>query len=769
MATVQLEKRPEPVEEGYKRVEDVRFLKGRGNFLDDMHPENVAYMGIVRSPYSHAIVKGVDFSRARESEDFIDGISGEDLRGIIQPVSGNPRQKQAPRYHLATGKTRFTGEAVAAFVAKSRYAVEDLIELVHVEYEALPSILTIEEAKNGKAKVYDEWEDNVVFRHEIKKGDASRAISESKYVVNARLGIKRQHGAPIEPRSVVASYDPDEDIYHVFGTVQGAHRLQNYLSNEMKLPANKFHVVVRDVGGAFGAKGANSYPEPLLACILSKKTGLTIKWTSTRTEDMLESAPGRDQYCDIQLASNELGRITALKTMIEADVGVSGTLSLSVMLTMSLLPGAYNIPNLDLVGVAYATNKAPIGPVRGAGRPEAIFFIERAVDMMSEKLSVDPIEFRMKNLVQPDEMPFANGAGSVYDSGNFQLLVRRLIKESDYKSLLDWRDQINRSGLDEMVAGVGMCVEVEDTGSLLKETAKVAVGVDGKITVWTGSSPHGQGLETTLAQLASKELNVRIDQVNVLWGDTFNLPTSIGTFGSRSMATGGSAVVDACRKLKAEIANRVSKIHPTRPDEISLENGQVFSVDRDLDGKVSKREKILSLSSLIEQTGPIESFTEYTAKGVPFASGAHLCALTVDRKSGLVHLQKYVAIADSGIVVNPVIVDGQLHGGIVHGIGGTLLEQVLYSNDGQLLTSNFLDYTIPTALEIPRQMVIAHVETPSTMTLNGAKGVGESGTIAAYPAIFNALNDALRATGSRNRINYAPAFPETIASAFTDK
>lgn len=738
-------------DKNFRRVEDERFLVGRGQYVDNIKPENPLHLGIVRSTYPHAEIIRIDFSKASENPSFVLGLTGNDIKDISQPITTNPAQKHANRFQLAVGKTRYVGEPVAAFVSKNKYAVEDIVELVEIEYRVLPSVLTIEESKIAETLLYDDWNDNVAFRRSVKKGNAEEAISSSKHSIRARIGIRRQEGVPIEPRSVVVYYDESHDSYTVHGTVQSPHGLRNYLSTELRLPAEKFHIIVKDVGGGFGTKGAQSYPEPLLACIFAKRTGSAIKWTSTRTEDFLEAAAGRDQYCDIELACDENLKITALRARSESDVGVSGTLSISVGLSIMLLPGAYKIPNLDLEGVAYVTNKAPLGPVRGAGRPEAAFFIERAIDILAGELSLDPLSLRMKNLIRSEEMPYDNGTGFVYDSGNFQLLLEKL--EDDYSQLKKWRQEVNSKG-DRFLAGVGICIEVEDTGSQFKETAREILNEQGKLKVLTGSSPHGQGLETTLALLASKELGVPFEDVSVSWGDTASLPWSIGTFGSRSVAVGGSAVVDATRKVRADALVRASKISGIKEEELSIEQGYIIKRGE------SEKRKIMKLSSLTESTGPIESYSEFALKGMPFASGAHLCGVLIDKETGIVEVKKYFAVDDCGVPINPVIVEGQLHGGIVHGIGGSLLEIMLYDSNGQPLTTNFLDYTIPTSNEVPREFEILRIETRSPLTLNGSKGVGESGTVGAYPAIFNALNDAI--SPLRNGLNIAPALPEEI-------
>lgn len=745
------------------RVEDIRLITGAGRYVDDINLENQAYLGIVRSPYPHAKIKKIDFSKAKASTEFITGLTGEDLIAEgTAPLTSFPMQKPANRYHLAVGKVRYAGEAVAAILVKSKYAVEDLIDEVEVEYEELPAVTSLEEAKNNTSLLYDEWKDNIALTGGSKRGDAEKAIESAAHVVKTRVGIRRQAGVPIEPRAVLVRYDKEKDLYDIYSTVQSANRLQVYLNGELRVPKEKLRVRVMDVGGGFGTKGAQSYPENLLSCVLSRKTGLPVKWVSTRSEDLLETAAGRDEYCDIVLACDKDARIVALKATVEGDVGVSGTLSRMALLTLNLIPGPYKIPNLDLKAIVYVTNKAPGGPMRGAGRPEGSYFIERAVDMLCRQIKMDSIEFRRRNIILPNEFPYENGAGFTYDGGNFPLLLDTLSKSSGYEELKKWRESTKQKfeRLEgRSLAGIGLCVEIEDTGVQLTESAKVVLDEKNRVTVYTGSSPHGQGLETTLAQLASEELGVPIEIVNVVWGNTELIPVGIGTFGSRSITTGGSSVVDASRKLKSLILEKAAEILGEKVETLDIKKGAAVR-------KSQPELSLLQFKEILERLkmNEISATSDYKLSAQTFSSGAHLCAVLVDPESGKIKISKYVAVDDCGKVINEAIVEGQVHGGVVHGVGGSILEEVVYDENGHLLTPNFLDYTIPSSMESPNIKVVS-VETPSKITLTGAKGIGESGTIAAYPAIINALNDALVQINEGIVFNIAPATPNAVVSA----
>jgi len=737
------------------RVEDVRLTTGAGQYVDDVKFENQTYLGIVRSPYPHAKITKIDFSKARESPDFVASLTGEELLKLgVSHLVQFPMQKPANRYPLAVGKTVYVGEAVAAVLARKKYAVEDLIDEVEVEYEELPAVVTIDDAKKNSTLIFESWKDNVAIRVEAKHGDVDSALKSAAFVVRERMGIERQAGVPIEPRAVAAKYDRAIGVFEVHTTVQSANRAQNYLTQEMSLPKEKFHVIVMDVGGGFGTKGAQSYPEPTLACIFARATGLPVKWTSTRTEDFLETAPGRDHYCDIELAADANGILLALRANLEMDIGVSGTLSVMSGLTLRLIPGAYRIPNLDLKSTAFVTNKPASGPVRGAGRPEACYFIERAIDILSQKMQIDPIELRRRNMILPREFPYDNGAGFTYDSANFPLLLDTMERAGKYTEELAWRDEFNRHSRKDntrLVAGVGICTEIEDTGSQFSETARLVLNISGDIVLYTGSSPHGQGLETTLAQLVSEELNVSMEKVRVVYGDTDLIPFGIGTFGSRSIAAGGSAAVEVARRLKAEILHNLKERGIDASDfsfsdhSILTPSGEAFQIDEML-GKLGIKE--------------LSASTEFKMSQSTFASGAHLCSIILDLDTGKIQIKKYVAVDDVGRIVNEQIVDGQIQGGVIHGVGGSIYESLAYDSECRPLATTFIDYLIPSAVEAP-DIEVVHVETPSNITLDGARGAGECGTVAAYPTVINAINDALREAGVAS-MNIAPASPERV-------
>ncbi|MGD0636746.1 MAG: xanthine dehydrogenase family protein molybdopterin-binding subunit [Nitrososphaerales archaeon] len=789
-----------------RRVEDPRFLTGAARFLDDVKEEGTAYMGFVHSPHPRARIKSIDLSMVRSSPAFIASLTGEDLiKAGIRPVAQNPwpRQRAAKRYHLAVDEVRFAGEPVAAILVSDAYSVEDLLEQVEVEYEPLPAVVTIEESKKGEILVYDDWKDNVSQTAEQRKGDPDRAISAAPHVIRRLLGIGRQAGAPIETHCVLVSYDRKRERFEVSATLQSVHGLQGQLASEFGLPKKRFHVKVVDVGGGFGSKGGQSYPWPLVACLFAKQTGLTVKWTASRMEEFLEGAAGRDEYCDVTLACDRDGKIVALKGRIECDMGVSGTQAHMPSLSMWTMAGPYDIPNLDLDVTAYVTNKMPSGPVRGAGAPEGCYFIERAMDEMAREIGLDPLELRRRNVVGPERS----------DGVDYQALMDTLARSSKYDELLRQRDEFNSgfmagmSSGPRLVMGIGMSLrggsEDEDdddeggwegeqgeggggqdwsapqqgTGgpaeewasesaevelSFMSEWGKVALDSGGQLTVYTGSSPHGQGHETTFAQLASEELGIPIDRIRVVWGDTDLVPFGVGTFGSRSAATGGSAVVDASRKLKARLLEIASKVLRVDKKSIAFAGGAIVEASR-------PKIVIATAPEILEKAGEkeVSADSTFTLGSMSYSSGVHLCALILDAETGVVSkIPKYVVVEDCGRMINAAIVEGQIRGGVAHGVSGCLFEGLRYDELGNLLTSTFADYAIPTSMDSP-EIQVFHRVTPSTVALNGVKGVGESGTNGSYAAVMNALNDALSRVRPGAQVNTAAATPDSIFASLS--
>ncbi|AKA48064.1 hypothetical protein IX51_01960 [uncultured archaeon] len=767
-----------------RRLEDPRLLTGKGKYLDDLKMEGQAFMGIVRSPYPHARIKSIDLSKLKSSPDFIAALTGEDLvREGVGKVADAPflPHKPANRYQLAVGKTRFVGEAVAAILVKRKNAVEDLIEEIEVDYEVLPAVPSIEESKRGGTLIYEDWGDNIPSSQTKRRGDAESAIAAAPHLISAREGIARQEAVPMEPRSVLVKYDEEPDIYEVYATTQSVHFLRQNLSTELKIPQSKFHVKVMDMGGGFGSKGGHSYPEPVLACLLSRQTGIPVKWTATRSEEFMESAGGRDEYCDVTLACDKNGRIVALKGRMECDVGVSDGMSFMSFATVGYMLGTYEIPNLDMSVQNYATNKMPVGPLRGAGRPEGVYFIERALDIMAKKIGIDPIEFRRLNIANPEST----------DSVGYLSLLDTLMESGHYKYALRWRDEFNSGNMKEndagnLIAGVGISLlggsaEIFSMRTILRgmtlrgfvglvrmlprfrsfmsEYGRAAVNKNGEVYIYTGSSSHGQGHETAFAQLASEELGVPIDKVKVVWGDTDQVPRGVGTFGSRSGAAGGSAVVDASRRLKSEILKRASKI--LRKDKSSLDfcNGNIVEANH-------QQNVLIKIGDILEKLGvkEISAISKYSSRSARDASAAHLCSVTLDPELGTVKIVKYLVVQDSGRIINKTIVEGQLHGGVVHAVSGSLFEKVAYDDQGNLLTGTMMDYNIATALDSP-DIEIIHRGTPFAGALNGVKGVGESGTMAGYAAVMNAINDALDHVRPGARIDLAPATPDAIIAA----
>lgn len=784
------------------RLEDARFLTGKGRFIGDLKIKGECFMGIVRSPYPHAYIKKIDFSEAKKSPYFLASLVGEDLlKENISPITQNPFpvQRRAPRYQLAVEKVRFMGEPVAAVLVSDKHYIEDIVDLIEVEYEPIPSIQSAEASASSDIRIYKEWNNNLSLESKLEQGDFYAVETASKTRITARLEIARQAAVPIEPRSVITNFDAESGIYTVYVTSQSVHDTKNQISKELGVRPSKVHVITMDVGGGFGSKSGQSYPEPLLACLFSKRTGHTVKWSATRTEEFYESATGRDMVCDVTMTCDEGGKISGLKADVLYNSGVTGTQAHMPSMSLSVMLHSYIIPNYQLTVKAYATNRMPMGPMRGAGIPEGYYIIERAMDLMAQKIGITPLEFRRNNL---KSAPIKGNLKKV--DGNLSL-VDTMIKSQSYLGLKVWyEDRLRnfKNHRSRMVPGIGYSFRgstepiIEDLGDntdknfptnlendnatslqksgnprdsseeerldFLSEYARITVTPDGKVLVYTGSSPHGQGEETTFAQLTSEELSVPLESVRVIWGDTVSVPKGVGTFGSRSGATGGSAVVDAARKVRSKLISLVSAKTGNEETKITIKDG-AFILEND-------EMPLTYISDTGSFSGGDEVTVEtvYRLKEMSHSSGIHVCALEVDADLGSVQVAKYLVVEDCGKIINRQIVEGQIHGGVVHGIGGALLERFYYDEAGNLMNPNMMDYCIPTAVEIP-DIEFQPIENRSNISLDGVKGVGESGTNGAYAAVINAVNNALHNINPEIQVNFAPATPDVIFSALKRK
>ena len=758
------------------RKEDPRLLAGRGQFVDDLHLPHTAHLIFLRSPHAHAKIRRLDITRAESLHGVIEILTGEDVReelGTVPFMARLPDLRVPPHYPLAVGRVRYVGEPVAAVVAESAYIARDALDLIDVDYEPLPAVVDPEKAlQKDSPVIYEEWNSNVAGTYSIVSGDVSKAFRKAHRVVQARLVNQRLAPVAMECRAVQASYHPGDRMLTLWSTTQIPHMLRNYVARSLQVPDNRLRVVAIDVGGGFGSK-LNIYPEEMLAPYLAMRLGRPVKWVETRRENLAATTHGRDQINNVELALGKDGRILAMRCRTIADIGAYLHLFTAGIptSTASLANGCYKIPAISFGITEVFTNKMSTDAYRGAGRPEAIYLIERMMDLAARELGMDPSVIRVRNMVKPKEFPYTTVTGSVYDSGNYAGVLNKALKAVGYKGLrvqqARWRKQHRLLGI-----GIASYVEICGTGPASDrppgggwESATVRIETSGNVTVLTGSSPHGQGGETSFAQIVADGLGISVDDIVVLHGDTVAMPSGIGTFGSRSTAVGGAAVYLSAQKLKQKMTAIAARLLDAVPANIVWRNGKLAVKGRSrkrvtFDDVVKAAYRARDLPRGMEPG--LEATSYFSPPEYTYPFGAHVCVVEVDAHTGEVRFLRYVAVDDCGRVINPMLVEGQIHGGIAQGIGQALFEQVVYDESGQLLSGSLMDYAVPKAGQLPRY-ICDRTETPTNVNPLGVKGVGEAGTIGATPAVVNAVLDALVPYGVRNLD--MPLKPEKIWKA----
>lgn len=742
-----------------KRREDPRLIKGLAHYVDDIRLPEMLYVAILRSPHAHAEIKGIDTRSASELPGVVAVVSGADLKGRIGniPCAGsNPTLRIPDHPVLATGRVRHVGEAVAAVVAEDSYTARDALDLIEVEYEALPAVSDPEKALDPDAPVlHPQWPDNIAFTWQLGHGDMEQARRDADKVVKQRIVHQRLAPVAMETRGVVARYLPGEDELTVWSSTQIPHLLRTQLSLMLGMAENRIRVIAPEVGGGFGCK-LNVYAEEGLLGYLALNLKRPVKWTEGRRENMQATIHGRGQVGEVEAAVKNDGTILGVAYKVTADIGAYHQLLTPGMppLTGLMLCGCYRIPNVSVEATGVFTNKIATDAYRGAGRPEATYVIERSVDMIARELDVDPVAVRRKNFPTPEEFPFQTATGLAYDSGNYQAALDKALEKVGYQKLRSEQKRRREEGY-YLGIGVSTYVEICAMGPSAAmpaggwESGTVRLDFSGKVTVLTGTSPHGQGQETSFAQLVADELGVDMDDVTVVHGDTAVVPNGIGTFGSRATAVGGTAVLMAAQRVKEKARTIASHILEANPEDLEFSEGK-FTVSG-VPGKGLTVQEIAAqahiATKLPKSMEPgLQATAVYEPANFTFPFGTHVCVVGVDPQSGSIEILKYMAVDDCGKVINPLLVDGQLQGGIVQGVGQALYEEVVYDENGQLLTASLMDYALPRAEDLPR-LQFDRTETPTPVNPLGAKGVGEAGTIGSTPAIVNAVVDALAPFG----------------------
>ena len=748
------------------RKEDQRFITGKGRYTDDFKIAGMHYAAFVRSPHAHAAIKGIDRKAAEKMPGVVAILDGKQLKAdgigniicgwMIHSKDGSP-MKMGAWSALATDKVRYVGDAVALVVADTLANARLAAEAVDVDYKTLPVVVdAVAALKKGAPQIHTEADGNLIFDWEIGDQKAvDAALATSAHVTELEIVNNRLSPNPMEPRAALASYDAAEEHFTLYTTSQNPHVARLVLSAFYQVaPENKLRVIAPDVGGGFGSK-IYIYPEEIACLWASKKTGVPVKWTSDRTEAFLTDAHGRDHFSKARMGFDKNGKITAFKVDTVANLGAYMSLfssSVPTYLYATLLSGQYNIANIHCNVRTVYTNTAPVDAYRGAGRPEATFVVERMMETAARELKIDPAELRRRNFIR--SFPHQTPVIMAYDAGNYDATLDAAMKAADYAGFPARRAAAEKRGKKR---GIGMSCYIEAcgiapsaaVGSLgagvgLWESAEVRVNPVGTIEILTGSHSHGQGHETTFAQLIAERFGLPIANVNVVHGDTDKVQFGMGTYGSRSGAVGMSAIVKALDKVEAKAKKIAAHLMEADAGDIVIENGvaKVAGTDKKLDWHMICLAAYTAHNLPAGMEPGLKEGAFYDPTNFTFPAGTYICEVEVDPDTGTTEIVQFVAADDFGRIINPMIVEGQVHGGICQGIGQALMEGVVYNADGQLLTASYMDYQMPRAGDLPSFKVSTH-ETLCPGNPLGMKGCGEAGAIGSPPALINALTDAI--------------------------
>jgi carbon-monoxide dehydrogenase large subunit len=754
---------PKLVGQSFKRVEDPRLITGEGRYVDDVQLPRMCYAAILRSPYAHARIRHIDVSKALQTPGVVTVITGKDILGKIGPLPCAahpvPEMKMPTHYALAVNKVYFVGHPVAVVVAEDRYLARDALDLIEVDYEELPPVTDPQKALQPDAPIiHEDLGTNLAFEWKIEGGDVDAAFAQAEVIVRQDFVNQRLIPVPMEPRCVLAEWDAGNRLLTIWTSTQIPHLVRSLVAGMLNLPENHVRVIAPDVGGGFGQK-LQVYVEEALMGYLAMTLDRPVKWTETRRENFMASIHGRDQIGVMELALKRDGTILGLRYDVIADMGAYYQLLTPAIPTLTglMLCGAYKIPAVRMTKKAVFTNKMCTDAYRGAGRPEATFLLERMMDLAAKELGMDPAEIRRKNFIPPDAFPYTTPHGITYDSGNYEAALNRALELVEYEK---WRKEQQEARKQGRYIGIGISSYVEICGMGPSkampaggwESATVRVEPSGKVIVLTGAHPHGQGEETSFTQIVAEELGVAPEDVMVIHGDTEKVQYGIGIFGSRGLAVGGTAVYMAAQRVKEKARKIAAFLLNVSEAEVEARDGTF--VKRNDPSKFVTWQQIAQAAYDPKNYPPdmepgLVATAFYEPSNFTFPSGTHICVCEVDIETGEVKILRYVAVDDCGKVVNPLLVEGQIIGGIVQAFGQAMMERCVYDENGQLLTGELLDYAIPKAHNAPK-IVVDRVETPSPVNPLGAKGVGEAGTIGATPAFINAVCDALEPLGIRH-------------------
>jgi carbon-monoxide dehydrogenase large subunit len=748
------------------RKEDPRLITGHARFTDDITLNGMVYLSVVRSPHAHARIRRVDTAAAKKEPGVVAVLTGKDLEatGVLPVFISVPSMSGSKHMPIATDKARYAGDAVAAVVADSRDAAKRAADAVTVDYEPLPVVVDATKAlEPGAPLIHEDLKSNLVFTYPVKGGDIDKAFREAEVKTSLRIVNQRLIPNAMEPRGVVAKFEAGE--LTLWTTTQIPHFVQLIAALNLGLSQNKVRVIAPEVGGGFGSK-LQVYAEELLVGYLAKTLGRPVKWTEERREGYLATIHGRDLVEHVEIAAKRDGTILGLRMRTVANVGAylqAFAPGIPTILHAFIIPGPYRIPAFDIEVRGAYTNTTPVDAYRGAGRPEAAFAMERIIDRLADEIGMDPAEVRRKNFIPPDAFPFNTISGITYDSGDYAPALDRALAMADYKGFEKRRAEAKARG---NYRGIGLSSYVEICGlapskanSALGvgwggyESARIRVHPTGAVLVFTGTSPHGQGHETSWSQIAADALGISPNDIEVRHGDTFESPgMGVGTFGSRSLAVGGIAVHKAAEKIREKVVQIGAHLLEASPADVTVEGGKVF-----VKGVPSKAMAFgdISMAAYLANNLPegmepgLEATVYYDPPNFTFPFGTHVAEVEVDGETGAVQLVGYSACDDCGRQINPMIVEGQLHGGITQGVGQALYEAAVYDDNGQLLSGSMMEYHVPTAANVPA-FQLDHTVTLTPTNPLGVKGIGEAGTIGSTPAVVNAVIDALSPLGIKH-------------------
>ena len=756
---------PDYIGSSVKRVEDQRFITGRGRYTDDIVLPNMTHAWIARSPYAHARITSIDTAAARNQPGVVAVFTGQDIvdDGINPIPTGwqiGDEMKEPPHHTLAVDKVRHVGDGVAVIIAESKEAAQDAAEHLHVEYDPLPAVVDMDHALQDDAPlVHDGAPNNLSFNWELGDQAATeQALASAHHITTYELVNQRLIPNAIEPRSVIGDHNAATDDLTLYTSSQNPHLIRLLLCAFVTgLPEHKVRVISPDVGGGFGSKIFH-YPEEVLCAWATRKIGRPVKWTAERSESFVTDAQGRDHLTTAQMGFDADGKIVGLRVDTTANMGAYLSTfagGIPTWLYGTLLAGQYTTPAIYVHTKGVFTNTVPVDALRGAGRPEATFLLERLMDLAAQEMGRDPAELRRMNFIQPDQFPYTTPVVLQYDSGNYEAALDKALGMIGYAELRQQQAQARAEG---RLIGIGFSTYIEACGIApsavagaigaragLYDSGMIRVHPTGKVQVYTGVHSHGQGHETTFAQLVAHHLQIPMEDVELVHGDTAQIPFGMGTYGSRSLAVGGSAIYKAVEKVLDKARKIAAYKLEAAEEDLEYVGGQ-FTV-KGTDRSVGFGD--IALTAYVPHDYPIEELEPglefnafYDPKNFTFPFGTHICAVEVDPDTGEVEILRYVAVDDVGEVINPMIVDGQVHGGIAHGIGQALFEGAVYDEDGQLLTGTYMDYTMPRAADLP-MFEVDRTVTPCPHNPLGAKGAGETGTIASTPCVVNAVCDAV--------------------------